>query len=463
MDVRAIIAPVVGSFQQQLIEAVEQFGQDASSRGFERFVDALKQVADQAMRETLVRSVEASQEPVACLEREGRRYRFKQVQPKAWLTRWGVVSVARRYYQQDQGGAGFAPLDESCAMQEKYLTPDLEEGVAYASALLVPREVERLFEKLLGFGPSTTAIGRVVQEVGAFAEAHQNALDARSAEQAPLVERRAAALVASYDGVSVPVRQKAPRRGRKAERPGVRTTGEGPTAWKEAGVATLSAYGPPQDDKPVRLDTRYWARMPEPHMASLIDALVRGIEQAHPERYGLKALICDGKREIWARADEQPTLRDFIRILDFYHASESLSKAAEALWGKSSASATRWYEHWRLRLAHEPGAVAALLRTMRRRAKALPGRSPRRAVVQGVCRYLHRHRDKMDYPTYRALGLPIGSGVVEAACKNVVAHRLKRSGMRWSLNGGQHVLHLRTWILSNRWDILWQEYRQRAA
>ena len=56
----------------------------------------------------------------------------------------------------------------------------------------------------------------------------------------------------------------------------------------------------------------------------------------------------------------------------------------------------------------------------------------------------------MDYAEYRRQNLPIGSGVVEAACKTVVGHRLKRSGMRWSLEGGQSILNLRTIALSRR-------------
>ena len=64
----------------------------------------------------------------------------------------------------------------------------------------------------------------------------------------------------------------------------------------------------------------------------------------------------------------------------------------------------------------------------------------------------------MDYATYRAAGLPISSGPVEAAAKTVVAHRLKRSGMRWSRRNGQQVLNLRAQVQSKRWDAFWNWY-----
>ena len=60
------------------------------------------------------------------------------------------------------------------------------------------------------------------------------------------------------------------------------------------------------------------------------------------------------------------------------------------------------------------------------------------------------------------MGLPIGSGPVESAAKNIVQARLKRSGMRWSRSGGQHVLNLRTYLKSNRWDVMWSTITKAA-
>ena len=61
----------------------------------------------------------------------------------------------------------------------------------------------------------------------------------------------------------------------------------------------------------------------------------------------------------------------------------------------------------------------------------------------------------MGYAEAKAQGLPIGSGVVEATCKTLVTERLKRSGMRWSVRGGQAILTLRAWLQSNRFDSGW--------
>ena len=67
-------------------------------------------------------------------------------------------------------------------------------------------------------------------------------------------------------------------------------------------------------------------------------------------------------------------------------------------------------------------------------------------------RYLRRHNCWMAYPRYRRQGLPIGSGVTEAACKTVFTQRLKRSGMRWHKESAQVIVDLRVLHLSGIWD-----------
>jgi len=80
-------------------------------------------------------------------------------------------------------------------------------------------------------------------------------------------------------------------------------------------------------------------------------------------------------------------------------------------------------------------------------------------VVDRVIRYYGRNRERMRYANFRARGLPVGSGVVEAACKCIVNSRLKRSGMRWTRGGGQHVLNLRTRVQSGEWKAFWNGYQ----
>ena len=77
--------------------------------------------------------------------------------------------------------------------------------------------------------------------------------------------------------------------------------------------------------------------------------------------------------------------------------------------------------------------------------------------LQGEINYFTANQQRMDYPLYQSCGLPIGSGVVEWACKNVVAKRMKQSGMSWSLDGANEMLQLRASVMSRRF---WDDYER---
>jgi len=140
-------------------------------------------------------------------------------------------------------------------------------------------------------------------------------------------------------------------------------------------------------------------------------------------------------------------------ILDFYHAAEHLCDWAK-VWHASVEEAQRVGSEWCHRLKHEGGQV--VLEALR----GLDG-SRRSAEAQEMHRllvgYFENQVHRMDYPTYRLKGWLIGSGPVEAACKQVVNQRLKGSGMRWSESGADAVCHLRALFRSEKgqWDACW--------
>ena len=466
MKLAKIVADVVSGFQQKLLDLVEPLGTaELSPERFRQFVGDLREAVNAAGLTALVETITALDPERKTFEHEGQLVRFKFESTKEWLTPFGKASVRRRLYQPDAGGASVIPLDTQCGMRDRYMTPDVEEMALFASAMLVPREVERLLAKALPCAPSATAIDRLIETVGEFAETHSEALHDAMDEQAPL-STGGNILAVSWDGVNTPLREDAPMRGRPAERPGVRDEDTSPTAWKEAGVGTVSIYAAPKKGEkgPQRMDTRYFARMPEPGMEQLISeqsATVANLVEQRTFRH--KALICDGKRSIWNSADAMDVYTDFTRILDFYHAAEHLSKAAEALFGKKSQKGQRWFAKYRHILRTQPGGARTALRSMQYHRQKLRSNSERDTTASRVITYFRNNLDKMDYARYRKMGLPIGSGPVEAACKTIVGARLKRSGMRWSLLGGQHVLNLRTPLLSNRWNTFWNCYLEWAA
>lgn len=468
MNAHGIVDDVVTSFRENLRPVVMAI-QEAHDGGlspsqFCQFISSLKDVIHQAGREAFVLTVEGLDETGNLVEHEGRSYRFKMASRKDWLTPFGRVAIKRNYFQQDEGGEGIVPIDVRCGMVDRYMTPDVEEISTFASAMLVPGEVHTLLGKLLPQTPSVKAIQRALADVGRFAESNHGEIEMAMRRDSPL-SSEGDVLVVSWDGKMVPLREPGVKAGRPPERPGIRMSDETPTAWREAGVATISIYGPlDQEGRPQRLDALYFARMPEAGMETLLQQqldLVRHLQATRSFREF--AVICDGKKTIWTVAEETPEYAGATLILDFYHAAEHLSNVAEALFGKGHEHAKGWFKKYRNRWQLDRNGVEATIRSIRYYRRALRKGTERFLVATRVIRYFTRNRERMHYADFIARGLPIGSGPVEAACKTVVGHRINRSGMRWSREGGQMVLNLRTRVLSSRWDSLWSCYMDQRA
>jgi hypothetical protein len=137
-------------------------------------------------------------------------------------------------------------------------------------------------------------------------------------------------------------------------------------------------------------------------------------------RAKLKAFIADGARWLWELAAQQ--FPDAVQILDWYHLSEHIHATAAVLFGQGSVAAERFSEArleelWEGRLNETLHALAELRKTCRASAK--------RDTLRQFINYLENNRQRIDYPRYRALGLRIGSGQVESACKTLVGLRCK--------------------------------------
>lgn len=462
MSVREIVPAVVAQFREELTDLVKTCcEEDVDPRSFACFVDGLKSVLASAGRRAFVDFVASNEQFGAVVEHGGKLHRFKQVSTKDWLTPFGQVEIDRRYFQPDEGGDGFAPLDVRCGMAGRYMTPDMEEATALASADLSPSATRQLLAKVLPQAPSEKAIRRVIDDVGRTADEVWEEIEYRVAEQTPLPEAEDDVLVVSVDGVNVPMREAGVKTGRPAERPGVRAGTQTPTVWREAGVGTIAIYKPGDghDVGPLRLATRYFARMPETGMTTLFAQQGWAVWQLVQERdFRDIVVLCDGKPALWNTIEDDPLYTNATLILDFFHVAEHLSKAAEAIFGKKERKAARWYAKYKALLLEDAGGLESLLRSLRYYRRGLRTGTERRLIVDRVMRYIGHNQDRMRYADYRARGLPIGSGVVEAACKTIVNARLKRSGMRWSQRGGQHVLNLRTRARSGEWSTFWSAY-----
>lgn len=368
--------------------------------------------------------------------------------PHAWRKRdllsvCGTVRLARPYYYCGPCQQGWSPADAALGLDPyAALSPGCQAWLARVGALAPFRQAAALLEDLAGLG-----IG--AETVRTHAEAAGGLLDLCRQEAAAQVERTrepvgpvqpaAGLLVVMTDGVQLRYLDD----------------------WHEVKLGLVSgcqpgwpASGTTPGQEHVLLGPSYLARRaPAAAFGSLLlaEAARRGAlevvgwEHAPgavpgdrlPALAVLREVVVlgDGAPWIWRLAAEHFGQRT--EIVDWFHAAEHLWNVARALHGAGTAAAAAWAERALARLwADGAGPVQALL------AAAQPPDAAAAEVLRLERGYFATNAGRMDYPAYRARGLPIGSGAVESAAKHLVQSRLKRAGMRWSERGAQALLAL---------------------
>jgi hypothetical protein len=232
--------------------------------------------------------------------------------------------------------------------------------------------------------------------------------------------------------------------------------------FEVASTATLTVY----DRNRQRLGTVYLAYAPELGQQTMTDELtallIEVFRQAEDLRPRLAYLTDAGDNETaFYRRVLKPMRHpltgkrlEWLWIVDYFHAAQRLTTMAEAVF-RTGRDASAWAARMR-KLLKKPNGPFKVLHA----AAALKARRPmtnaRRKEFEKAYNYLRARTKHMQYAAYRNQGLPIGSGVTEAACKTVFTQRLKLSGMRWSLDGAQTILNLRVILLSGIWEEIYQ-------
>jgi hypothetical protein len=469
MHAEGIVQAVVEKVKAVLSQAQQLLEAEVTPERAEQVSRVLTEALSAGWVEGLRGWLKAREPEAATLEIEGTTYRFKLESAKEFLTPGGVMKLSRRIYQPDQGGPCHVPLDAAWGMEGQFATGEVRDAVLYSVALSTPQETATLLRKCALFHPGETAIKALAAKMGAWLEEHEDRLleEVRAEEEAP---EKVRVLCASLDGTNVLLSEAGKKTGRPAERPVAGGAGaDAPTCYKNAMVGSITLYGPVPEGKtsPERLRGRYLARMPEdraPTFKRKFEAELADTQSRLGEDV-VRIVLIDGARGLWSYIDEHPAFAGYEKLVDYHHTTEHLSKAAEALFGKGSRAGQRWYEKYAAVLKEQDDGARRVVRSMDYYAAARKLSRARRQSFEAERTFFVNNQARMDYARFRRAGWPIGSGPVEAACKSVVKTRLCRSGMRWSRSGGQHILSLRTYVKSARWDIMWKHYKlmRRAA
>lgn len=393
---------------------------------------------------------------------EGVSYRRSLESTQTYISAAGPITVSRHLYRPaGRSTKSICPLELRAGIVQGLWTPTAARQGAFVMAHLTSRESAMLFEELGGMQPSVSTLDRLPKTLSARFEAHREAWegDLRARETVPA---EAVVLAVSLDGVMAPMAQSESDQGAHPEptEPEASAVGDAPGKrhYREAGCGTVTLY----DAEGQRLSTVRYGRMPEYKKATLCAQLEAECQSILALRPDLKVVkLADGAEENWRFLDhldlglsaaDQAQVEQ-VSITDFYHGADHLQQACDVIWGAGSVDSQAEFARLRTLLKEDAKGVDKIIGRLRYRTSRLRGR--KREQLDKALTYFRNQRERMRYAAYRQANLPIGSGVVEAACKTLVSSRLKRSGMRWRMAGGQAVLTLRSVIQSDRWERAW--------
>jgi hypothetical protein len=388
------------------------------------------------------------------VEVAGTVFRQALTSPETYLSSAGPVTVERRLYRpRGRGSKSICPLELRVGIVRGLFTPRAARQGAFAVAHLTPREAAALFVELGGMTPSHSTLDRLPKELSYHWEAQREIWEEalRTAETVPV---EAAALVVSLDGVMAPMKDA--DRTEKRSQPDKQASG--PAGYREVGCGTVALH----DAAGERLSTVRYGRMPEYKKATLCRQLAAECQSILALRPDLKVVkLADGAEENWRFLDKldlglSPSLLaqvEQVSIVDFCHAADHLKKACDAIWNDNAVKSKAKFVCLRTLLKEQDNGVEIVIRSLKYHFSRARGRQ--REQIEKQLTYFRNQRHRMQYAQYLREGLPIASGVVEAACKTLVTQRMKQSGMSWGQIGGQAVLTLRSLVQSKRWERAW--------
>jgi hypothetical protein len=474
-----------------ILEVLEKLVREAGAQG-QRADRAEREIFDALLRIGLSLMeaffLEAGSGDVGrTVQRNGQQLRrLPGKQTRAYVSIFGRLRIARYVYAVRRGQKGYAPLDEQLALpalDQSYLLEDWLQRFCVQNAF---GESVRSLRELLGTKTSKRTAERINQAVASYVEPF------RASRSAELTDEQAV-LVATADGKGITMRStlearhgmpelpwRRCRRKKQDAKAGERATkrlGRGQVKNRKqiacvGAIYSIAPWKRTADDVLHEL-TRQQApsQRPRPHnkrvQATLTTyqdgerqegqpvvfaSLAAQVKRRDPE--GNKPLIClmDGQRSLWNM--QRTYLSRATCIVDIFHVMERVWNIAYLFHEEGSLAAEQMVNHY-LKMILE-GKVSCAIGSLRRKSQGIS--RAKRETLDKALAYFRSNRDYMQYDKYLEQGYPIGSGVVEGACRHLVKDRMERTGMRWEVQGAQAMLDTRSAYINGEWEEL-MEYR----
>jgi hypothetical protein len=400
------------------------------------------------LRQSVQRGAQAKADatPPVCPVCGQKLTRLSSGHARTFETRFGSITVQRTRGYCKRCRKWRVPADAALGLAESAgYSPAVQDMAALLASKMPVEDASTVLAHLTGVKLPRATLDREARRQGERAQALRTKLDQQAATEKQQLELTLEPyqMIIQLDAWNIRERD-----GWGQSR-ALRRKGQEPERWHWVYTGTcfrLDQRGQTAGGRPVISERGFVATR------AGIDALR---EQLHAEalRRGLgqaasALVIGDGAVWIWRLADDRwPQAR---QRLDFYHAVQHLVAVGRALFGEDKASFKAWLKPLVKQLQNE--SSLKVIRQLEEVLTAMPSGAAAQTIAQEV-KYFQEHQHRMDYRAGRRADEPIGSGPIEATCRQIQC-RFKRPGQFWSVKGDEALMCLETFWRNGRWHLL---------
>jgi hypothetical protein len=424
-------------------------------------------------REMIVAFIKEQEEDLPrpeVIEQEGKPLqRLPERRVRPYVSAFGPTPFERDVYAtRETQRQEVVPLDAKLGMPQSDTSYLLQKWSGTQFVKESYAETRITLQSILGFAPSVNCLEDMAAQASAHAEVYfdqQAAVDSTT---------EAEILVATSDCKGVPMRKvdaprtkqddDGPRRKRlkKGEKHGqkrmacvggVYSVAPFPRTVEEVLNEVLRKEKQPQRPQPQNKRLRaVLTREVDGREVNakdvVFDWLAAELDQRDPHEQRTVVAVMDGETKL--RDLQEVKIGRAIGILDIWHVTEYLWELAYCFYRDGSDEAEAFVETYLRKLLE--GKVNRVIGGIRQMATKRNLSDPKWEKVEDCLTYFAARADYMKYNEYLAAGYPIGSGVVEGACRHLVKDRMEQAGMRWRIAGAQAILSLRAIYVNDDWE-----------
>ena len=361
---------------------------------------------------------------------------------KQLVSALGELELKRSYYHCEECGSGIFPKDRELGIEGESVSVAVQRMIGRVAGELSFAATRELLQQLANVDVSVKQAERVAERVGREIMDHE-------LENIEVEPCEVQTMYLGVDGTGVPMipKESEGRLGKQVD--GTSKTREMKLAVVWTAERTNDKGRPEKDPGSASYNASIESastKDTDKRLSAFAQRVERETKRRGFDTVKRQVVVGDGALWIWNMVSE--IFPRAIQIVDIWHAKEKLHEVGKSIYGDESELAVVWADQRCDEL--DEGDVETVMRELQQHGK----RCKKASQAVG---YFGKNRERMRYRQFREQGICVSSGVVEAGCKDTVGARLKRSGMRWSVNGANAIAALRCYVKSDRFDDFWYD------